>query len=149
MHSNFQIQTWICPCKHHFDAEYFPNLIETPFGSHCGPTFPFAMQFMNLPHQALLSKVKELGYWELYIGEDPAFKNVIHLYAAMPYVPLDKIHDVYAILSQHAQTLFPDNCPFGTRSITPFNNYFSRTWVGTPGSAGGLFKHCFWNVREA
>ena len=107
------------------------------------------MQFMNWSHQALIKKLKELGYWEIYIGEDPTLKEVIHMYAAMPYVPLEKIHEVYAVLSQHAQTLFPDHSPLGEPSITPFNNYFSRTWIGTPGSDGGLFKHRFWNVREA
>ena len=71
------------------------------------------------------------------------------MYAALAYVPLEHIHEYYGRLSTHALTLFPENSPVGTKSITEFNEYFARTYVGAPGSDGGIFKHKFWNVRES
>lgn len=92
---------------------------------------------------------RKLGYWALYNSEETRFRVVLCMYASLAYVPLENIHEYYGRLSTHALTLFPENSPVGTKSITEFNEYFARTYVGAPGSDGGMFKHKFWNVRES
>lgn len=92
---------------------------------------------------------RKLGYWDLYNSEETRFRVVLCMYAALAYVPLEHIHEYYGRLSTNALTLFPENSLDGTKSITEFNEYFCRTYIGAPGSDGGIFKHKFWNVRES
>ena len=100
--------------------------------------------------QAILRKLKELGFWTMYVNADnDIFKNVIRMFVALAYVPVDEVHAAFNILSRHAMNMYPDDGRYGDLPISPFITYFMNTWMGPNGGAGGKFKLQFWNVRES
>ena len=86
----------------------------------------------------------------MYVNADnDIFKNVIRMFVALAYVPVEEVHTTFDILSRHAMNMYPDDGRYGDLPIAPFITYFSNTWMGPPGSGGGKFKLQFWNVRES
>ena len=86
--------------------------------------------------------LKKLGFWKRF--QDPMheqFRTVIKMFGALAYCPVDQVQAAYDALSRYATNLYPD--------ITSYTEYFTRTWIGPPGSGGGRYKLNFWNIREA
>ena len=86
--------------------------------------------------------LKKLGFWKRF--QDPVhdpFRTIVKMFGALAYCPVDQVQTAFDILSRHATISYPD--------ITPYTQYFARTWVGPPGSDGGRYKLSFWNIREA